>query len=178
MTLKTSVLMVGLSWVVPMVCASAGCGSGSSGPVAADAGSADDSAGEAGDGGGGSGRGDGGDGGGRGDSSGGGDEGGAAESGSPSPYDTACTSPSVGCPAPLYCQAFAIGGTADTGYACTQSCNTTSDCGALGNSAVQCLIYGVQSYCLITCSVSGANSCPGSLQCKPTEGGQDICVNL
>src|SRR3974390_958350 len=48
MTLKTSALLVALSWLVSTVCASGGCGSGASGgPAAAEAGGAGGSAGAA-----------------------------------------------------------------------------------------------------------------------------------
>jgi hypothetical protein len=91
-----------------------------------------------------------------------------------SPYDTSCTASSMTCPnTGLICQKFSFGGGAINGYACTQTCTSTTDCMAPGDPAVQCLPFTTGSFCVITCSTS----CPGALQCVANPGQTGICVS-
>jgi hypothetical protein len=93
-------------------------------------------------------------------------------------YDTTCSSSSLTCPnTPLICQKFSFGGGAINGYACTQTCSSTSDCLAPGDPAVQCLPFTTAHFCVITCdATSTTNTCPGSAQCVADPGNVGICV--
>jgi hypothetical protein len=79
----------------------------------------------------------------------------------------------------LICQKFSFGGGAINGYACTQTCTTTADCNAAGDTAVQCVPFTTMSFCVITCDPTSSTSCPGSLKCAADQGqATGLCVSL
>lgn len=94
-------------------------------------------------------------------------------------YATTCSASSQACPnTPLVCQNFSFGGGAINGYACTQTCSSTSDCQAPGDPAVQCLPFTTSHFCVITCdATSTTNTCPGSAKCVADPGKVGICVS-
>jgi hypothetical protein len=105
----------------------------------------------------------------------------APDSAQASPYAVSCTAASSTCPGtPLVCQSFGFGGGAITGYACTQTCSSVSDCGAApAGFSLACQAYTTGGFCVITCDPSSATSCPSPLECTADEGqAQGICVSF
>jgi hypothetical protein len=99
-----------------------------------------------------------------------------------SPYAVSCASASSTCPGtPLVCQEFTFGGGAIDGYACTQTCTTTADCGTspAGFPPVVCQPFTTSSFCVLSCDPTSATSCPNPLKCAADEGQPTgLCVTL
>jgi hypothetical protein len=98
-----------------------------------------------------------------------------------SPYAVSCSAASSTCPdTGLVCQKFTFGGGAIDGYACTQTCTTTTDCGTspAGFPPVACVPFTTGSFCVLSCDPTSATSCPNPLKCAADEGQPGLCVTL